>query len=65
MDKRLNERGEVIQVAMTYAEWQALREPRCCAFRREGWPMLVVLCPRRGTVTAPVTFTDRVIDRLI
>lgn len=65
MDKRLNERGEVIQVAMTYAEWHELREPHGYAFRREGWPRVLVLCPRRGTVTAPVTFTDRAIDRSI
>lgn len=63
MDKRLNERGEVIQVAMTHAEWQALREPSGYAFRREGWPRMLVSCPRRGKVTVPVTFADRVIDR--
>lgn len=47
---------------MTYAEWQALREPHGYAFRREGWPRVLVVC-RGGTVIVSVTFIDRLLDR--
>jgi len=63
MKKRYDEHGAVIQVAMSYGEWQALREPRGDAYRREGWPRLAVSCPRRRLVTVPVMFTDRFMDR--
>lgn len=36
MHKRLDEHGEVIQMAMGYEEWRALREPHGYAFSTRG-----------------------------
>ncbi len=43
MDKRHKQARQVMQVAMTHVDWRALRDPHGYAFRREGWPRVLVV----------------------